>query len=136
MIQNKKSPEVSVKIVFKCDNKVLYQKSGHVRDIPGGHIEFGETILGALKRELKEELGYDLKTEPCFLHAWSYISKSKNSHGVYLVYVLDLDKEIKFFSLEDSSLEFIWLDKEEIKTQNFLSEMEKFLIKAVSYKNT
>lgn len=123
-------PEVSVKIVFKCGNKVLYQKSGNIRDIPGGHIEFGETILDALKRELKEELGYELKTEPEFLHVWSYVSKSKNSHGVYLVYVLDLKKKIKFSSLEDSSLEFIWLDRSEIKIQNFLLEMEKFLLMA------
>lgn len=123
-------PEVSVKIVFKCGNRVLYQKSGNIRDIPGGHIEFGETILDALKRELKEELGYELKTEPELLHVWSYVSKSKNSHGVYLVYVLDLKKEIKFSSLEDSSLEFIWLDRSEIKIQNFLPEMEKFLLMA------
>lgn len=124
-------PEVSVKIVFKCENKVLYQKSGNIRDIPGGHIEFSETIFGALKRELKEELGYELKTEPELLHVWSYVSKSKNSHGVYIVYILNLKKEIKFSSLEDSSLEFVWLDKSEIKTQNFLPEMEKFLLMAI-----
>lgn len=132
-MSEKKIPEVSVKIVFKCGNKVLYQKSGSVRDIPGGHIEFGETILGALKRELKEELGYALKTEPNLLYAWSYVSRSKNSHGVYIVYTLDLKKEIKFSSLEDSSLKFIWLDKTEIKEQGFLPEMEKFLLMATDH---
>ncbi len=127
---SKKNPEVSVKIVFKCGSKVLYQKSNHLRDIPGGHIEFGETILEALKRELKEELGYELKIEPNLLYAWSYVSRSKNTHGVYVVYIINLKKEIKFSSLEDPFLEFIWLDKSEIKIQNFLPEMEKFLLMA------
>ena len=46
-----KFPKVSVKIVFRCGGHFLYYitKSG-IRDIPGGHVNFGETILEALKR--------------------------------------------------------------------------------------
>lgn len=130
MLQNKKKPEVSVKIVFKFEDKVLYQKSDYIRDIPGGHIEFGETIMEALKRELKEELGYELETEPDLLHVWSYVSRDKTVHRVYVVYLVNLEKEIIFSSQEDTSLEFIWLNKLDIKSQNFLPEMEKFLLKA------
>ena len=130
--KKEKIPEVSVKVVFKCGNKVLYQESGHTRDIPGGHIEFGETVLGALKRELQEELNYKLETEPCLLYAWSYTSRDKTAHKIYIVYVLNLENEIKFYSQEDSSLKFIWLDKADIKSKKFLPEMEKLFIKAVN----
>lgn len=130
--KNEKFPEISVKAVFKCGNKVLYQKLGHVRDIPGGHIEFGETVLGALTRELKEELGYKVETEPCLLHAWSYISRDKTAHRVYIVYLINLEREIVFFSKEECALEFIWLDKLEIKSQGFLPEMEKIFLKATN----
>ncbi len=133
-MDDKKSmiPRIAVKAVFRCGEYVLYYKtSGRVRDIPGGHIEFGETIFEALKRELKEELNYDLKIQPKLLYVWTYISSDKKAHRVYIVYLIDLLEKINFVSHEaENDLKFEWLHKNDIKKQNFLPEMENLLLKA------
>ena len=61
----KKYPNVALKIIFKYKDKILMLKHKNgVFSIPGGRMEWKESIFGALNRELKEELNYSLKTEP------------------------------------------------------------------------
>lgn len=59
-----KTPEVVVAAIIKNDqNEVLLCKSHKWRDrfvIPGGHVEFGETLESALVREVMEETGLEI----------------------------------------------------------------------------
>jgi len=132
MINNKKELKISVKVVFRAGDKVMFHKTKDgIRDLPGGHIEFGETILEALKRELIEEINFNLKNDPKLLYVWTYIRKNKNIHRVYIVYLIDIgSKQKKFIHQEIDDMEFVWLRKEEIKEQCFLPEMENLLLKA------
>lgn len=45
--------------VFK-DGKILVLNGSRGWDIPGGHVESGEDVYGALVREIKEETGLDI----------------------------------------------------------------------------
>ncbi|MDD2647083.1 MAG: NUDIX domain-containing protein [Patescibacteria group bacterium] len=58
----------------------------------GGHIEPGETMSSAIKREIKEEVG--LNTKPrCFFNLGEMISPKgfhREAHFIYLDCVLDL----------------------------------------------
>ncbi len=132
----KQYPRLSVKVIFRFGNKVLYYKTTKgVRDVPGGHIEFGENVLDALKRELNEEIGFNLNFEPKLIYNWSYIKKEKSIHRVYFVYLIDLSEPLEFKSKEyPDEIEFIWLDKDKIKEQNFLPDFEKSLLIAAEYK--
>jgi len=71
-----------VLLVHRCPDKRAYPD---VWDLPGGHIEAGESELGALTRELHEEIGVQIATgsashlcrlaagpaeEPALLSAW------------------------------------------------------------------
>lgn len=58
-------------ILIDKDNKILMQKRSNTNyangwwSFPGGHVEPEESILTALKRELFEELGIQMKLEHC-----------------------------------------------------------------------
>jgi len=63
-----KFPEPTVgALIFNKKGEIFLMKSHKWQDkyvVPGGHIELGETMEHALKREIKEETGldiYDLK---------------------------------------------------------------------------
>ncbi len=57
-------PEITVgAVIFNSDNKILLCKSHKWNDkyiIPGGHIELGEKMETALKREILEETGLEI----------------------------------------------------------------------------
>ena len=53
-------------LIVNDDGRVLLCESHKWPDIytvPGGHVELGETVEEALKREIKEEVGLDVKVE-------------------------------------------------------------------------
>ena len=102
------------------DNKVLLikKKTGPYDgklDLPGGTIEFGERPSDALKRELKEEVGIDIKDYELFAadsvnFKWQYKEDILvNVHHVGIFYKIkeyegDIKKEIEVDEVNDDSL--------------------------------
>jgi ADP-ribose pyrophosphatase YjhB (NUDIX family) len=130
----KKYPNVAVVVIFRHKNKILMlkHKNGALK-FPGGKMEWKESILGALYRELKEELNYSLKKEPELFSVFSYISKDKKRHTVFIDYIYPLDKKPKLSSPE--KLEILWLTKKEIISKNITKD-ERFLDKVFKHRKT
>ena len=66
MVIIKENPRVVVAGLIKNKNKILLCRSSKWSDlwvVPGGGIEYGETIEEAIKREIKEETGLDVEFE-------------------------------------------------------------------------
>lgn len=82
-------------------------------EIPGGAVEFGETIENALKREIKEELDIEIEVLE-MLQLCDHIIPYENEHWVSPTYICKITKgepkilepekcdEIGWFSLEDA----------------------------------
>jgi len=130
----KKYPNVAVAIILRHKDKmlILRHKNG-VFSFPGGRMEWGESILEALYRELKEELNYSLKKEPELFSVFNYISKDKKRHTVFIDYIYPLAKKLKLSSPE--KLEILWLTKKELISKNIIKD-EKFLDKIFEWKLT
>ena len=123
----KKYPIVAVAIILRYRDRmlILKHKNGALK-FPGGKMEWGESILGALYRELEEELNYSLKKEPELFSVFNYISKDKKEHTVFIDYIYPLAKKPKLSSPE--KLEISWLTKREIIAKNITKD-RKFLDK-------
>ncbi|MFH1527356.1 MAG: NUDIX hydrolase [Bacteroidota bacterium] len=117
--------DVTVKIIFRLNNKalIMHHRNG-IFDLPGGRIEFGESPLEALKRELKEELNYSLTKKPKFFNVWNYLSKNRKRHSIFLTYILRLSRMPKIHSSEKANL--LWLTKKEFLNRRVIKN-KKFV---------
>jgi nucleoside triphosphatase len=103
-------------LIFNPAGKVFLVKSHKWKDkyvIPGGHIELGETMENALKREVKEETGldiYDLKLI-CFQEFVFGDAFWKKKHFIFFDFACKTDSEE--VELNDEGQEFVWVTLEE-----------------------
>jgi nucleoside triphosphatase len=85
----KQYPEpIAGAFIFNIKGELFLMKSHKWSDmyvIPGGHIELGETIHDALKREAKEETGLNIY-DPKFICFWEFIEGKefhKKKHMIF-----------------------------------------------------
>ncbi len=113
------------------DNKVLIVKRADsesflpgVYELPGGKIDFGETIESAIEREFKEETGLDIKAiKPVYV--FSYLSDEDNRQTFDITYLLRLNDESEKVVLSDDHNDFKWISKGEIDDYNITDNMKE-----------
>lgn len=128
---NTKKVSPSIKVIIKHDKKILLQRhKDGTYDIPGGRVEYGESCFEALNRELNEELGFTIKNlqDLTLFHNWHYVSKSRNLHYVYVVYLCEIKNPPKFTHQEGG--EIIWVDKRELSGLHLLPEFKEMLLRS------
>ena len=140
---NNKFSARSSAIIYNSDKtKVLLFKVEDGRDyflLPGGRIEFNEDSKSAIKREIKEELDYDidfkfcsiqenflnhngiLTTQYCFVYKGIYNGIINNDkiecidHDNQSFYWIDIDEVSNYKILPKSLIEDIYNDTTDIK---------------------
>lgn len=130
--------ELIVRALIIKNRKILVCRTAG-RDyyfLPGGHIEFGETMQVALRRELIEELGVELsKTK--FIGAVENLfdQNGMQKHEVSFVFHVDI-KESEVVSKEDH-ISFFWLGMDEFIQNNIVPyAMKDAIIKWTTEKET
>lgn len=108
-----KYPELTVSaVIYNKNNQVLLCKS-HKWDnkyiIPGGHVEYGEKLEDALKREILEETGIEIHSiKPIGLKECFYSNKYYNNrHFIFMDYICRT--ETTKVILNDEAEEFAWV---------------------------
>ena len=128
--------------VFNSKGELYLQKRSLNKDIQagkwdtsvGGHMDFGESVIDALRREVREELGI-LDFEPQFIK--SYVFKSSVEKELVNVFKTVYDGEINFDRVEIDEGKFWSMDeikqiledkvKAKIFTENFRDEFSILL---------
>ena len=111
-------PEVAVgALIFNKEGKLFLMKSHKWRGkytIPGGHVELGETLEEALKREIKEETGLSIfNIEFVIMHEFIYDNAFwKKKHFIFLDYACKTIEESVV--LNDEGQEYIWVSLEKV----------------------
>ncbi|MFC0877573.1 NUDIX domain-containing protein [Saccharicrinis sp. FJH2] len=125
-------PEPTVgAVIFNPDNKVLLCKSHKWNDqyvIPGGHIELGETMEQALKREILEETGleiYDIQlvslTETVFNKVFH-----ERKHFIFIDFICRTDSN--HVVLNDEAEEYKWVHLNDIEKYDIGGFVKKLLV--------
>ena len=130
--------QVGVKVILKNkDGKYLviqrnadkYPETGAKWDIVGGRIDKGSSLLENLQREIMEETGLVMTSEPKLITAQDIIKTDK--HVVRLTYLGEADGEVK---LSEEHSAYKWISLEEIlilepMDSYFKEVINKYLLK-------
>lgn len=112
---------INLKLVLRSQGRVLTLKyPDNTDDVPGGHLEFGEDVLAALRRELKEEIGFVLRQTPTILGVWSDIRPAIKKHRITIGFVLDIPYPRNFVWIEKRKhFPLTWLRKHQVESRSF-----------------
>jgi len=109
---------ISIKGVVIENNKVWLRKNEREEwELPGGKIENGEQPEQTVIREIKEELGFEVKTKKLVKIG---VIKINNKSVLIIVYLCQFIKKVGNFEIygEAGKAEFKSFPLEEIKTLN------------------
>jgi 8-oxo-dGTP diphosphatase len=109
----RRSPPLAVDIIIFFDNKLVFVKRERepFKDsfaIPGGFVEYGETVENAVVREAKEETGLEVKKITLF-GVYSDPNRDPRGHTISIVFhgegkgipkAGDDAKELSLFEIE------------------------------------
>lgn len=126
----KKNIEFAVKAIVLCEGKflALHRKdtNGKWFDLPGGHMEYGETAEDTVIREVKEEAGLDIRPIRV-LDTWNSVREEYQITGIFY-----LCEVIKFpavkLSEEHDFYEWFSINEESINNMHdvFKIKMKKW----------
>jgi 8-oxo-dGTP diphosphatase len=98
-------------------NAEKYGKTSGSWDIPGGRIDPGTSLVENLRREVKEETGLKIISEPILISAQD-IMPNTEWHIVRLTYIADTDGEPQLDLAENT--EYLWCTVEQLTVQDGL----------------
>ncbi len=120
-----KSIELIVRLIIKRENKILLciSKDQDNYFLPGGHVEFGESLVDTIYRELKEEIALEKNQisnvrYKDFLEN-TYDQKDGKHQELLMIFNADINVDSEIIS-QEGHLDFEWVEMSEIQNIKFL----------------
>ena len=133
--------------VIQKDNKYLLthrhepnHPDVHARwQLPGGGVEYGESLLTALRRELMEEVGIEI-INPVYIPV-PFQKITPRFHAIFNCFICNMKDEKAEIKLNEEADTYGWFTQDKIKELNYLpllpeiiQEAEKVIKKCVVMK--
>jgi len=117
-----KKQVITACVFLHKNSKVLIAKRADTKtflpgvwELVGGHIEFGETVIEGLKREVKEELNIEVQISRPY-YEFTYVTDDKLEHVVEIEYLATLkDPNQEIVVKPDDHSDFAWITEDEIE---------------------
>lgn len=108
-------------IVKRNENDDLYPGAW---EFPGGHLEDGETLKDALKRELYEEIGFNLDFDPVITHYYDEVKNKdeKLIHDLEIDFIINVDKTLVNVILSDEHSDYKWVSKDSDLLDDYIKD--------------
>ena len=132
---NKKRIRIRVAGVLVENGNILmvcHQKNGkNYWLLPGGGVDYGETLTQALKREFEEELGIKVDVHD-LLFSIDSISPSGKRHIVNLVFICTYNSGVYRLGSDKRLFDFKFLSAEELSNATVYPSLKKQLVNYVA----
>jgi 8-oxo-dGTP diphosphatase len=114
-------PLVVGAVIVNCEGRAFIHRRGYDRtlfpgawDIPGGHVEAGESPIDALRREVEEETGWRLRRVVCELGEMEWTGGDGISRRE-IDYLVEVDGDLQAPRLEHGKhIEYAWISLDEV----------------------
>ena len=134
-------------LIIKDDKILLIKKNGGPYDgkldLPGGTIEFNETIETALVRELQEEVGVEIINYKLFDVVttniiWNHKNELLETKHIAILYIInefknDIKDTMKITEINDDSMGSEYYDIDKLKKEQ-LSNIALLALEKLGYK--
>lgn len=124
-------------ILFGPDEEVLLTRNDDHWEPPGGTFEYGETLIGGLRRELREELSIDSRVGPLVEAMYGgWVDDTTGNPMVTLVYRCETDE--RTISLNDEHDSYEWMAPETAATRlsDALFRLDQAVDRAAAFDGT
>lgn len=120
--------EILARGLVRCGETVLVCRSlkhGHCY-LPGGHVEFGESTVDALRREFREETGRDVRVGKLVtVIEQRFIQRNKERHELSLVFHVELEEFVDGchppeIRSQEADIAFEWHRAAELESSEFV----------------
>jgi 8-oxo-dGTP diphosphatase len=125
-----KNPVPTVDLIVRKGNKILLERRGRepftgMRCLPGGHVDYGETVENAALRELKEETSIDAKLVG-ILGVFSDPKRDPRGQRISVVFIADWINGDPVGADDAESAE--WMSESEVRAEKFSMAFDHSLI--------
>lgn len=135
-----------VAILIRYNKKVLVQKSEKDRfySLIGGKVQKNEKTLEAIKREVKEELGFEIEDKRCIISRICENFFEYNSiryHEILFIYNIelkdkdDIEKDKDFECKDKETTKMCWINIEDLKDIDLRPKEAKEIVNNINLKH-
>lgn len=109
--------QVSIKGLLCRKNRILLLKipDSTKWELPGGRMDFGESVNEAFQREMNEELGFEKVKMGKLINMWSFTSERSGINHHFIIFDFEIFTDENEIKLSDEHTEYRWIGKDEFE---------------------